>query len=111
MTTEDLVTLHKKALNEHDKIEKNFKKFKNNLQINHDERKRILTYSAFSISSKGIQVILDDEVTIDRKEFLLGLVADTFQMNSKSLTSSVPDIFRAHSLVNKDKEITAKLLN
>ena len=78
MTTEDLVTLHKKALNEHDKIEKNFKKLKNNLRINHDERKRILTYSDFSISSKGIQVILDDEVTIDRKEFLLGLVADTF---------------------------------
>lgn len=50
-------------------------------------------------------------MTIDRKEFLLGLVADTFSMNSKSLTSSVPDIFRAHSLVNKDKEITAKLLN
>jgi len=53
MTTEDLVTLHKKALNEHDKIEKN-RKLKNNMRINHDESKRILTYSDFAISSKGI---------------------------------------------------------
>lgn len=54
MTTEDLVTLHKKAMNDHEKIEKNFKRIKNNLKINHDERKRTLTYSEFSIQSKGI---------------------------------------------------------
>lgn len=32
-------------------------------------------------------------------------------MKSKSLTSSVPDIFRAQNLINKDKEIISKLLN
>ena len=59
---------------------------------------------------KGLHVAIDDDFTADYDEYVIGLVAKEFSMQSSYIWSDVINQFRVHEQFERDRDIMLKQL-